>query len=393
MIDAGTLETLLHISEGETIDFKGAHYALNAEHEKAELIKDVLAFANGWRTSDAYILTGVVEPVDGKRAEVLGVVKGEHPDDADLQQLVNGKTNRPVRFAYFAAQADGKSIGVLHVPLGQERPIWLKKDFVFLKGEKVYIRRGSSTAIADLDEVARMGAARATAGVLPDPRSDRKTAQQQHLARVPFLYRPGNPLHPSQDGKLLVTVVPAGALIPDALIDLDPWGSDHRLEPMAASGTWSTRFNADGVLTLAGKEPRAYSQVLRSGVIESAMCVSRRTDDGHFIGPWTIEEEVVALIGRVMPLLHRSGAESCSVHTSVVGIEGARTPRSTLRGREGLVDRNDVHLPDLVLKTSDASDLPARLRPVFDVLWQSLGFAKSLTYAADGTWQGTTFKW
>lgn len=393
MIDAGTLETLLHISEGETIDFKGAHYPLAADHEKAEFIKDILAFANGWRTSDAYVLTGVKEPIDGRRAEVLGVVDGEHPDDADLQQLVNGKTNRPVRFAYFAARVDGKSIGVVHIPHDQARPIWLKKDFVSLKGEKVYVRRGSSTSIADLDEVARMGAASVTAGIVSDPRSARKDAQQKHLSRLSTLYRPGNPLHPSPDGRLAVTVIPPGALLPDATIDLAPWGAEHRLEPMSASGTWSTRFNADGVLTIAGKQPRAYSLVMRTGVIESVMCASRRTDEGHFIYPWTIEEEVVALLRRALPLLERSGSESCTVHFSVVGIEGARTPRSTLRGREGGIDRNDVHLPDMALKTRDVQELPSLLRPVFDVLWQSLGFARSLTYAADGSWQGSSFRW
>ena len=39
----------------------------------------------------------------------------------------------------------------------QERPIYLNSDFGKLEKEKVYVRRGSSTAIETRDEVARIG--------------------------------------------------------------------------------------------------------------------------------------------------------------------------------------------------------------------------------------------
>lgn len=70
---------------------------------------------------------------------------------------MNGKTQRPVRFSYQTAELNGVTIGVFTVPV-QTRPLYLKSDFGKLKANVVYLRRGSSTAEASLDEVAQMGA-------------------------------------------------------------------------------------------------------------------------------------------------------------------------------------------------------------------------------------------
>lgn len=149
------VERLLFEEEGSALDFKREQYpfAGAGAESKSELLKDILAFANAWRRTDAYILVGVRE-VKGGRSELVGVAS--HLDDADLQQFVNGKTQRPVEFSYRALQYDSKSIAVIHIPK-QERPTYLKRDFGKLAKEQVYIRRGSSTDIARPDEIARMG--------------------------------------------------------------------------------------------------------------------------------------------------------------------------------------------------------------------------------------------
>ncbi len=165
-IDAQILETLLHMSEGATLDFKGSQYPLDGatDEQKSEFVKDVLAFANAWKTSDAYILIGVSEN-PGHRASVNGVER--HPDDASLQQLVNSKTNVPVEFAYIPATIDGNNVGVVIIAQSQQRPIFLRKRFGRLEPNQVYLRRGSTTDVASPDEIARMGAAQATMDLRP----------------------------------------------------------------------------------------------------------------------------------------------------------------------------------------------------------------------------------
>ena len=108
-LDSKLLEGLLHEAEGVSLDFKSAQYAFEnaSAREKSELLKDILAFANSWRRTTAYILIGVKE-VRGARSKVLGVQK--HLEDASLHQFVNGKTQRPVKFSYHVIQIEGTTI-------------------------------------------------------------------------------------------------------------------------------------------------------------------------------------------------------------------------------------------------------------------------------------------
>ena len=147
--------SLLYEDEGSTLDFKCQQYPLVTNEQKGELIKDILAFTNAWRHADAYILIGVKDNPNG-RATVVGITG--HLKDADLQQLVNSKTNQPVTFSYRATRLEGKNVGVLHIPV-QDRPRFITRPFGKLGENTVYLRRGSSTAVALPDEIARMGAA------------------------------------------------------------------------------------------------------------------------------------------------------------------------------------------------------------------------------------------
>lgn len=149
------IDQLLFEEEGNTLDFKSEQYRFSGatDEDKSELLKDIVAFANSWRRADAYILIGVKE-IKGGRSQVTGI--SEHLDDAHLQQFINSKTQRPVDFSYKTIQYENAKIGVIHIPV-QRRPFHLQKDFGRLKKSQVYIRRGSSTVIASIDEVSTMG--------------------------------------------------------------------------------------------------------------------------------------------------------------------------------------------------------------------------------------------
>lgn len=153
-IDQDFIEALLHEDEGASLDFKSAQYPFKnaTKQQKAELLKDILAFANSWRRTNAYILIGV-EEVQGGRSKPVGVKT--HFDDADLHQFVNSMTQRLVEFAYRIVRIDGVEIDVIEIPI-QERPVYLKKNYDKLQENEVYIRDGSSTRIATPDEIGKM---------------------------------------------------------------------------------------------------------------------------------------------------------------------------------------------------------------------------------------------
>lgn len=160
------IEALLFEEEGTTLDFKRDQYPFDqaSDEDKSELLKDILAFANAFRRTDAFILIGI-EDVKGGRGKVMGVAS--QLDDAKLQQFVNSKTQRAVTFSYRDAVHDGRPIGIIHVPL-QQRPLYAKAGYGKVKKGVVYLRRGSSTDEATPDEIAQMGAQQVQAhGVEP----------------------------------------------------------------------------------------------------------------------------------------------------------------------------------------------------------------------------------
>jgi predicted HTH transcriptional regulator len=156
-MDVQLLESLLYREESETLDFKRGQYPFDRanDEERAEFLKDLLAFANAWRTTDAYILVGV-EEVRGNRSVVHGVT--QHLLNRNLQQFVQSKTNRPLTFSYSGVRFEKCDVGVITIPV-QDRPFYLVKDFGQLKANVVYIRRGDTTGIAAPDEVFKMGRA------------------------------------------------------------------------------------------------------------------------------------------------------------------------------------------------------------------------------------------
>jgi predicted HTH transcriptional regulator len=162
-MDAALFEVLLHEEEGNTLDFKRDQYRFvkASLEDKAELLKDLLGFANALRRADAYILIGV-EDIRGSRGNVVGI--SEHLDDHSLQQFVAHNTNRTLHFHYEALTFEGKNVGIIRIDIVQDRPLSLVRDMGQLKKGEVYLRRGSytdPTKPATADEIALMGRASA----------------------------------------------------------------------------------------------------------------------------------------------------------------------------------------------------------------------------------------
>jgi hypothetical protein len=159
------LEQLLHENECTYLDFKRAQYPFSGESDevKSELLKDIIALANADTGRVGFILIGAEENRGG-RAMIHGVTS--HLNDHDLQQFVNTKTHRPLRFSYEVVPCDGLHLGVISVPV-QDGYFYLKNHFGKLCRNIVYYRLGSSTAEKTPDDLLRRGKEISTKDDLP----------------------------------------------------------------------------------------------------------------------------------------------------------------------------------------------------------------------------------
>jgi len=159
MITDEDLEQLRYKGEGADLDFKQAQYpfAGATDHQKSELLKDILAMANAYRAGPGYILIGFKDRTPHP-AEVVGIATGDHIDDAGLQQFVHSKVDPPLEFQYEERMFDGKHVAIITVPK-QTRPFAPNKDYGKLRKNTVYVRRGSSTDEASMSEMSKMALA------------------------------------------------------------------------------------------------------------------------------------------------------------------------------------------------------------------------------------------
>lgn len=171
MISEEQLNQLCLQGESNCVDYKRAQYAFvrGADEQKAELLKDVLCFANSFRKTPVYILIGVDEESSGI-GSICGIREDEVIDDSKLQEFINSKTNRRIPFsAYPFKTAAGKILQVIELDVCiVERPYYLKKKFACLNYNDVWMRIGSSSHIASPDDIAAMGRAASEAENTPD---------------------------------------------------------------------------------------------------------------------------------------------------------------------------------------------------------------------------------
>lgn len=150
MITENKLRELLTRSESSVIDFKSEPHRLDNDHFTSEFVKDILAMANTPRNETAYIVIGVKLHQDGSK-EYRGV--NTHPDDSDLQDKLNlARVEPKPTFVYQPMNLEGKSYGVIEIPLVKTGPYFATKDFPPIKANRLYFRRGTKNDEATIGE-------------------------------------------------------------------------------------------------------------------------------------------------------------------------------------------------------------------------------------------------
>lgn len=144
------LEIIRKLPEQSKYDCK-SDLILGTDDQKSELVKDVTAIANAHGQETGYLFYGV----DLRQADpVVGLMR--HYDDATLQQMVNSKLEKPVSFLYYETHTGDHAVGVVVIPSSHNRPHIVSTSFGKLKAGQIPIRRGSSTAWANSDDLRLM---------------------------------------------------------------------------------------------------------------------------------------------------------------------------------------------------------------------------------------------
>lgn len=374
------------VPERRTLDYKQTLPG-TSDGERKEFLSDVSSFANA---AGGDLLYGVPElrDQDGDPTGIPGPVDGLSDINADQ---VIGRLENMARDG-IAPRISGIRMKPIHgfskgpVILVRMPKSWAAPHMVTFKSHsRFYSRNSRGKYPLDVTEIR---AAFALSEALPERI---RRFRDERIARIVADETPA-PLLPNP--KIVLHILPVAALDPTTRLDVVA-AKDRvqSLRPMCF-GKCTVRYNFDGLLSVAIDRQQsptcpAYAQLFRSGAIEAVEALMLALDPQDKSVPADLfEQRLVSGLVDYLKFEQDLGVEPpIFVMLSLLGVRDYTIQtRHRYYETENLpIDRDVLLLPDILV-----DDYAARgedlLRPAFDALWQSAGWAGSKNYKDDGTW-------
>jgi hypothetical protein len=188
--------------------------------------------------------------------------------------------------------------------------------------------------------------------------------------------------------KVVLHLLPLSSFTERTQVSVVPDSDVMSLISPTGSTAWSYRMNLDGRLSYAQHGDglsRAYAQVYRNGIIESAFAVEKH-ESTDYLYNW-YEEWLVESIQNYMNALDKMGVVApIYACLTFVGIGGYRFHVGSRRlFDEHPADRDVFILPEVQI--DDMKTHPAVfMKQSFDTVWNAFGHARSFNYSQSGDW-------
>lgn len=194
--------------------------------------------------------------------------------------------------------------------------------------------------------------------------------------------------------QVVLHVVPLQSLTSELRIDLGSRAQQQVqvLQQIAPPGPYGSgqRLNLDGLLKYSierdGKSG-SYVQLFRSGVVEAVQVWSEW--EGEKVLPSIdYESDIIKVLSTYQRVLAELGLTTPAyVFLSLLGVTDHRlaVENRRLMDRDHYADRDALVLPEILIEswTVDSAEV---LRPLFDMVWNAFGYARSFNYDENGRW-------
>ena len=364
------------VREGKTIEYK-REMPGGAASDVGPLLATISSLAN---TAGGDLLLGV-EAIDGVPVGLPGIAVGnldgeilrlEHVLLNGVEPRIPGVDIRPI------AVEDDKYVLMIRLPRSWIAPHRVKGN------SKFYARNSGGRYPLDVGELRiAFSMSESIAARIRDFRTDR--IARIHSRETPVPLNPG--------GCMVVHALALGSFMANSAIDIAAYESGTgNLPPLGGSG-WNRRINLDGFVNFTGAHDgssRGYTQVFRSGVVES-VAVLRSHGDRMLLASVAYEKNVMDFLSGYLTFAGEFEIEPpYFAFLSLVGVRGCEFgvhgtsvwPDEVHRLREDM-----LILPEVVIQ--DRDDKPDQvLRPVFDMVWNAFGLIRSFNYDDQNNWVG-----
>lgn len=370
-IDFTDLEALLNnqVTEGKTIEYK-KEIVSNANSDKVPFLAGVSAFAN---TIGGDFIIGI-EAKKGIPVNLIGLTLSDV--DAEQQRieqiLQNGLEPRlPSVNVKVITSPNNKNFIFIRANRSWIAPHKVKEN------DKFYGRNSVGKYPFDVSELR-------TAFMLTEQLSER--IKNFRLERIKKIKENDElPVQLINGSKLIFQLLPLSAFTTINQIDVSRI-YEMNLSPLLASG-WNKRINLDGVVsysTNSKNENYSYSQIFKTGVIESTFSMEYQNDEKKIIYINYFENELIRKLKDYIKLFSDLNIEPpVYLFLTFLEIKDYFFNIGNYRFDGGKSDRNDILFPEIVINSFDISPENS-LRQLFDMIWNVFGFERCFNYDEEG---------
>lgn len=370
------------IAEGRTLEYKQALPG-NSNGDKKEFLADVSAFANA---SGGDLIYGVSEQRDeqGQATGIPQKIIGLEDINADaeirrLDNIIRDGIEPRITVQIRAIEvSSSETIIILRIPNSFAAP-----HMVTFRTSRFYSRNNAGKYQLDVQEIRTAFLA---AEALP------RQISQFRNERLLKIVAGETPYPLSSGSPIVLHIVPISSFTDKQHVDISQAVNNFPqwFHPIDASPSMK-RFNFDGVVTASkdkGQTVGGYLQVFRNGIIEATDTFILQTHKKLILITY-LERELIKSLKHYFKLLQALEFEPpILLLLSLLNIKGFQILHGNERPRVATpIDRDSLILPDILIeKFSENTDII--LQPLFDILWQSAGYERSLNYNKNGRWQG-----
>ena len=364
------------IQESSSLDYK-KELAISKDKDKKEFLFDVSAMYN---TDGGCLVFGIEEEKDqnnqntGKPKEITGIeIQNSDKLIQQIEDIVKNCTEPSInQLIINELEVEGQTVLILGIPKG----LGLPSMVTYNQTNKFYKRRNSGKYAVDVYELNNMFMQNQ---VLKEKASDfrkkriKTVLNQESLPNLVV------------DNSFFVHIIPF-SFLDNHIVDFSKAEKVNILDmrPIGTTG-WDKMYNIDGYATFTTSSDRqqitSYNQIFRNGIYEaytSELFFEDRNGNIAFNGIAMIKETLRTISEGLKVLNHMQFEPPFLVSFSFHNVLG-----KLLYNDASFYSRpfrqNEIIFPLILIPTYE-SDIYSLIKPNFDILWQSFGFAKSIEF-------------
>lgn len=366
------------ILEAKFIDYK-IKLNLNTDSEKKEFLADISSFAN---TIGGYLLIGIKEQ-KGIPVEIVGFeskdidsykLKIEQIIHNGIQPRINGISLKPIKLE------NDQYVLVIFIPNS-----FLSPHMVSIKNlSKFYGRNSAGKFQMDVSEI-RM------AFIKTDSLNER--AKHFREVRISKALSGEFPINVPNVPLTVLHFLPLISFHSQIAINFDMTKKDESLLSPLFYRQNNYRHNFDGYLSYYEKPDGvsiSYLQVFRNGCLETLALLPIEIEaNNKWIYINKFEEGIATTIKYYLQLMNNLEiGPSFIVSATVINSSGYKIKytlpfSSSLVPNDVPIDKDALILPEVEIMDS-SSDIFTILKPIFDTLWNTCGWPRSMNYDKNG---------